>query len=208
MTRLVSHGKNFAMRLLLFVLTLTLSSAAFSAQQITGRIERIGFAAFLKSNIADGCNKYQIDVNSEEAAESIRKLSTGDVLTASGVIEKRACLVRIDSVDYVGLKDLLGYWYSKDGYMKVRDFTSVSVYSTVLANLKKNEPIEKVAAIEYRYSITPTNGTEWVLFLSTQESTTFATIKLQKKSATIKIYDSENGSVVRTIYLSKWGNLQ
>lgn len=193
------------MRFLLFVLSLIVSSSAFSAQQVTGRIERIGSRSFLKTSIADACNVYQLESNSEEASGSIHKLSTGDSLTASGVINNTSCTVYIDSVDYVGLKDLLGYWYGKDGYVKVRDFTSISVYSDQLGNLKRNNSPARMDSIEFRYSITPSNGKEWVLFLSTAESTTFATIDLQKKSAVIKIFDSENGSLVRTINLSKWG---
>lgn len=202
-----SHEKNFGMRLLLFVLGLVVSSTALSAQQIAGKVERIGHRAFLKTNAQEACHKFQIMANSKEVSEVIHKLSTGDSLTASGVKANDTCTVYIDSVDYVGLKDLLGYWYAKEGYVKVHDFTSVSVYSLELVNLKNSKEFSNVDSIEFRYSITPSNGKEWVLFLSTAESTTFATIDLQNHLATIKIYDSENGSIMRTIRLSKWGNL-
>ncbi|MGZ3768903.1 MAG: hypothetical protein ACXVCP_04090 [Bdellovibrio sp.] len=183
------------MKLLPFVLSLVFSSVALSAQQISGKIEKINFTSFLKVPNSAVCNAYRIEANTEEAAKSIDKLSKGDALTASGVLDNRSCRVLVDSVDYVGLMDLLGYWYNDEGYVEVHDFNSVSVYSKQLKTL--NSPIE------YKYSVTPSSGADWVVFLSTAESTIFATVNLKKYSATIKIYDSENGNIVKTINLNK-----
>ncbi len=62
--------------------------------------------------------------------------------------------------------------------------------------------------INYRYSVTPSNGKEWVLFLSNDTGTTFATIAFVKDTATMKIFDSETGNLKKTLRLAKWGNLR
>ncbi|MGZ3772202.1 MAG: hypothetical protein ACXVCY_05495 [Pseudobdellovibrionaceae bacterium] len=191
------------MKLLIVVFSIVVSSVAFSAQQISGKVERIGYRSFLKSSAATACYKYQLIPNTDEAEKSINRLSTGDSLTASAVLDNNFCAAYIDSVDYVGLVNLLGYWYNDEGYIRVHDFSSVTVYSQEFKHSKDKKFIDPV---QVRYSITPSNGNEWILFLSTPEKTTFATIILQKAHATVKIYDSENGSVIRTIYLSKWGH--
>lgn len=188
------------MKLLFFVLSLGFSSMALSAQQITGKVERIQYSAYLQTSAPQSCHKYRIEANSEEAAGNIEKLSTGDALTASGVYDNRACRVLIDSVDYVGLKDLLGLWYNDDGYVHVHNFTTISVHSIQFRKIKAGE---KVNTVDFRYSVTPSSGNEWVVFLSTPKSTTFATVNLKKTSATVKIFDSENGSIVQTINLKK-----
>ena len=62
--------------------------------------------------------------------------------------------------------------------------------------------------VTYQYSITPADGKAWVVFLSDSDSknTTFATIQINGTNATLKTFDSDTGSVTRTLRLTKWSN--
>lgn len=199
------------MKIVLFIYSLVVSSVALSAQQISGMIEREGFRAFLiieqfeNQPYVDECPRFQVDTSSNHALRTIKKLGSGDAITASGTLHPDSCKVTVDSVDYVGLKKLIGYWHSSEGIIKVHDFTSISVFPTAESDFYKL--FNSLQTIDYRYSITPTNGKEWVVFISNAAGTTFATIDLKQNSAILKIHDSENGSILKTLQISKWGEL-
>lgn len=194
------------MRLLLFVLSLTASSVAFSALPLMGTVERDSTGTYLVTG--QTCKRYVVDTKSEDAFKSVRKLSTGDSVTASGALDNETCTAVIESVDYVGLRKMLGHWYSAEGIMSVRDFNSLSFYPISLKDFQNGSSYRTVDPINYRYSVTPTEGKEWVLFLSDSKSTTFATIQFNKGAATMKIYDSETGRLTKVLHLSKWSNIR
>lgn len=194
------------MRLLLFVLSLTASSVAFSALPLMGTVERDSTGTYLVTG--QTCKRYVVDTKSEDAFKSVRKLSTGDSVTASGALDNETCTAVIESVDYVGLRKMLGHWYSAEGIMSVRDFNSLSFYPISLKDFQNGSSYRAVDPINYRYSVTPTEGKEWVLFLSDSKSTTFATIQFNKGAATMKIYDSETGRLTKVLHLSKWSNIR
>jgi len=199
------------MRFILFVLSLMASSAALASQPIIGTIGKDTSGYYLTVNKDQICPKYSIEPKSQEAIDGVRKLSAGDNITATGLLDHETCNAFIESIDYVGLKKLLGYWYSHAGIITVRDFSSLSFYPINSRTFQNGVFYRTADPIDYRYSVTPTEGKEWVIFLSDKKSTTFATIQFSKDSkgsAVMKVYDSDNGKVIRTLYLSKWGNLK
>nr|BFD66698.1 hypothetical protein HAGR004_17200 [Bdellovibrio sp. HAGR004] len=194
------------MRILLFVLILISGSVGFSARPLSGTIERDITGTYLRADSA--CVRYLVESESQDTEANIRRLSTGDTVTASGVLDPNSCVAYIESVDYVGLKKMLGYWHSSDGLLTVRDFNSLSFYPISVKDFQKGQDYAIIDPITYRYSVTPSTGKDWVVFLSDATSTTFATIRFNKSRATMKIYDSETGNVTRTLHLSKWGELK
>lgn len=193
------------MRILLFVLNLMTGMAALASGTVMGTVEKDSAGTYLVADAS--CKRFQIQTISTDAEISIRKLSTGDSLTASGSLNTETCVAEIESVDYVGLKKMLGHWHSTEGLMTVRDFNFLSFYPTASSESRKYPFYVMAYSIDYRYSLTPADGKDWVLFLSDTNTTTFATIRFRGNRATMKIYDSETGKVNRTLYMSKWGNL-
>ncbi|MDG0818237.1 hypothetical protein [Bdellovibrio svalbardensis] len=193
------------MRLLLFVLTFVSSTLAVAVQPVSGTIERKGQDILLQSN--DACSYYRIETKNSDAQAALEKLSPGDSLTASGLIDKVACVAVVESVDYVGLKRMLGTWLSKEGLIAVHDFNTLFFYPQTKTDFKR--VFEKPAdftigkSIRYKYSVTPSEGKEWVMFLSDAKSTTFATIQFSKEVAIMKLYDSDSGAVTKTLILTR-----
>lgn len=208
MTQITGHEKRWGMRFFVFVLSLLVSSAALSAQPILGTVGRDAAGFHLIVNKDQQCPKYTIETKSEEAISGVRKLSPGDNITASGILDSDSCHALIESIDYVGLKKLLGYWYSHAGIFTIRDFNSLSFYPINTKNLENGTLYRTSDPINYRYSVTPSEGNEWVVFLSDRKSTTFATIQFVKQSAVMKLYDSDTGKITKILHLSKWGNLR
>ncbi|WP_413574645.1 hypothetical protein ACLVWU_10485 [Bdellovibrio sp. HCB290] len=189
------------MRLLFFVLTLFTSAVVASAQTVGGTVALKGQQMFLKTD--DPCNNYLVASNNETALNALIKLAPGDVITATGKKNPAHCTVAIESVEYVGLRRLLGNWYSSEAVINVQDFNSMKFYAAQKISENGNTVYKYISQtpIEYSYSLIPSAGNEWVMFLSDSKSTTFGTIQFHRGSAVLKIYRSDTGALNKTLIL-------
>lgn len=212
MTPIWRRGKTLAMKWF-FVLSFVLSSgvASVSAAAVSFSGELNLFQGSLHLTVANSkCDRYQLIPKNNIVSQHMRKLATGDFVEASGRLEDSECKAFVESIEYVGLRKLLGYWYSEAaGIITVRDYSSLSFYPMNKASDLKDDAISRTGdPITYRYSVTPSQGTEWVVFLSNAQGTSFATLKFSSKFVTMKIYDSETGDLTQTLRLAKWGDLK
>lgn len=194
------------MRILLFVLTSVFTTVALSAQPIAGVVSYEKNQLYITGDAF--CSRYSLTAQTFEAFAHLKKLSVGDEITATGDKNLVDCSVSIASIDYVGLRRLLGMWLSSEALIKVKDFKTLSFYPldhspTGTMGVTAISPYP----VDYVYSLTPSEGKEWVLFLSDSKKTLFATISVSKGSAIMRIYDSENGTVIKTLRLTKWGGV-
>lgn len=189
-----------------FVLTLSFASVSHASVPFSGELIHFQGAVYL--NLADKCTRYQMIPKNNDASVHMRKLASGDFVEASGRLDHDACKAYVESIEYVGLRRLLGYWYSKSGIITVRDYSSLSFYPLNDTDLNDETANRTGDPISYRYSVTPSGGKEWVVFLSNSVGTSFATIMFTGKIVTMKIYDSETGDLNQTLRLSKWGDLK
>jgi hypothetical protein len=177
------------------------SAASFAAQTVAGSISLEGKSMYLKTD--DPCHRYLVLSNSEAALSALVKLAAGDVVTATGIKNPGECSVAIESVEYVGLRRMLGNWYSREAVINVQDFSSMKYYPTESIATNGNKVYAQVSKnpVEYNYSLVPGSGKEWVLFLSDSKSTTFGTIQFNRGSAVMKIYNSDTGELTKTLLL-------
>ncbi|WP_413584270.1 hypothetical protein [Bdellovibrio sp. HCB274] len=189
------------MRLLFFVLTLVTSAVVASAQTVGGTVALKGQQMFLKTD--DPCNNYLVASNNETALSALVKLAPGDVITATGKKNPAHCTVSIESVEYVGLRRMLGNWYSSEAVINVQDFNTMKFYAAQKISETGNKDYKSISQtpIEYSYSLVPSSGKEWVMFLSDSKSTTFGTIQFHRGSAVLKIYSSDTGALNKTLIL-------
>ncbi|MFM6927067.1 MAG: hypothetical protein ACKOX6_01310 [Bdellovibrio sp.] len=188
------------MRFLLFVLTIVSSTATLAGSPVSGTIARRGQSLFLMST--DPCTRYELTTRNEAAMESLLKLSDGDVITATGSKLPASCQINVDTIDYVGLKRLLGIWYSREAIVEIRNYNEMSIYPPVMPDFTSGM---KPVSVDYKYSVIPSEGKEWVMFLSDKKTTTFATLQFSKGPVILKIY-SESGDVIKTMILFRKGN--
>lgn len=190
-----------------FVLTLGGASRAYATTTLSAEVVEFEGKPYLSIPTQD-CPRFELIAKNSEASAHVRKLSAGDLISATGYLDSAHCQSYIESIEYVGLKKLLGYWYSKAGIITVRDFSSLSFYPLNVRDLKDISSEHSGEPITYRYSVTPSDGNEWVVFLSNSKGTSFATLKFSRSIVTMKIYDSETGAILQTLRLSKWGDLR
>ncbi|KYG64086.1 hypothetical protein AZI86_14895 [Bdellovibrio bacteriovorus] len=192
-----------------FVLTTSVASLSAAAPSFSGELSL--FQESLHITLAKGqCPRYQLVPKNSIVALHMRKLASGDFVEGSGQLDDDHCKAFVESIEYVGLRKLLGYWYSETaGIITVRDFSSLSFYPMNKTSDLKDDALSRTGdPITYRYSVTPSEGKEWVVFLSNAQGTSFATLMFSSKFVTMKIYDSETGSLNQTLRLSKWGDLK
>jgi hypothetical protein len=183
-------------------------STSFSAEQVTGKVIREGTSTYIEASGENICKRYHLDSGNKETEKTLFKLSSGDFVNGSGIVDNISCRVLLQNVDYVGLKRLLGYWYSEEGIVSVKNFNYLSFYSargksssTSAQNLFKTG-----TPTNYRYSLMPSDSSEWIVFLSNSDSTTFATIQFIRESILMKVFHSETGDVIKVLNLSKWAS--
>ena len=193
------------MRILFFVLTFCCSTWAIASNSVSGIIQRNGDAYYLRDE--ESGIVYQIESSSTEVADSLRKLSSGDLINGTGIVQYKSNRLILETIDYVGLRRMLGKWISNDGLLQVKNFSEMKFYP-------HNSPTSPTptglvlsdSPITFRYSLTPADGKAWVLFLSDSSKTTFATIQINGANATLKTFDPDTGAVAKTLRLVKWGN--
>lgn len=196
-----------AMRILLslviILLSLSVTTTVQASQQIIGTLTRDihynGLAIILENK-----KKYFLTCSDAEAIIALNKMSPGDLVIGTGTIDDSKSTLHLENMDYVGLQRALGLWHTDNGFVEFKNFSDLDVYSKVFENSEVSTNSKK----EFKYSLTPGtgSGTDWVLFLSDSDSTTMGTFKVDRNSATIKVFDSKTGNIKQTIRLSKVSN--
>ncbi len=185
------------MKILISVLFTTLGAFAAQAISLTGVLEKNVQGSFITFNY--GSQKYQVSSLPGEVTDSIAKMESGDTFIGNGQIDENKKTVLITSLDYVGLKKMLGLWYSGGSVMDFTSFTDLSVYPfnthPLILNLDKTD---------IRYSVAPFRGNQWAVFLSSRNSTLFGTLEFEGTEAILRVFNSETGNASSTMRLIRW----
>ncbi len=144
---------------------------------------------------------YMILAENPDVQDSLSRLENGDFLAGNGTLDTTNKRLSIETVDYVGLRKLLGPWVGSEGTMVFKDFSTMR-FTPRFRDINLESRLTNYQK-EFRYSVTPSDGNEWGLFLSDDKSTTFATVEFTKNKVIMKIFESESGKIVRTLKLER-----
>jgi len=144
---------------------------------------------------------YRINPATTNVQASLDRLGSGDFIAGNGSLDTINRKLTVASVDYVGLRKLLGPWTGPEGTMLFKDFTTMR-FTPRFRDIDMDSNLSTYQK-EFRYSITPSDGNEWGVFLSDEKSTTFATVEFTKNKVIMKIFESESGKIVRTLKLER-----
>lgn len=190
------------MKTLLLALSSTLIGFIFCsvglANPLAGILEKNDQGVFI--TLTQTSQKYQVTATTPETISLLKRLENGDYITGSGNFDEDSKTIQIDSLDYVGLKKMLGLWYSGASVMNFSSFSDLSIYPI----LSKNMVIALSPKTDLRYSMGPYSGNQWALFMSSKDATIFATIEFANGDATLRVFDSETGANTRTMRLVRW----
>jgi hypothetical protein len=188
------------MKYLVFLLFTFTVPLVLGAQSFTGYMTKKGANYYLFPQSSE--NAYLVIAKNEDVTDSLKRLSTGDLVIGNGSLDTVNKRINLNTVDYVGLRRLLGPWVSVDGLLVFKDFSTMK-FSPRRTTTNNSNANFSFAQKEFRYTLSPSDGDEWVLFLSDDKSTTFATVEFNKKTILMKLFESESGKLLRTLKLER-----
>lgn len=121
----------------------------------------------------------------QKVIPQLLKLKVGDLIQGRGFITKdQLPVLMLESIDFVGLRDLLGQWFSKDHLVvDFINFNRLKIYRTSEAE-------------EFDYSIAPSAEQGWMIFLQDPKSVSLGGLKMEAGNAVIEVFKHSAHSVL------------
>lgn len=137
----------------------------------------------------DTLKSYKLRISTDIAKQAVAKLKNFDGISGVAVLYDEETLL-LESVEFVGLRRLLGKWKSPTEVFQFVDYNRLQV---------KTGPKK----VEMTYALSPGFGNSWRLFFTDENSVTLGSLEIQNENAEIQLYDSENGSILKTVPLTR-----
>lgn len=149
-----------------------------------------------------GHTKFILSAMNKETITQISRLKSGDFISFEGYIDQENVILYVFSVNYVGLKDLIGNWVGDDEYCyKFKNFNTLSIFNKV--DDKKCDFSVNFLAREFSYFINASD-LDWSVLLSDNDDSYLMDLTLNSKnSAELSLYDSRSGDILRRIHIKR-----
>lgn len=180
----------------LTLLTISLASSLALGEAFEGQVSIVNGQATI---VAEGFQEvWKIEGTSDQVKEQLSTLHDGDYLSATGELNKAHQTAFVETVDFVGLKRILGRWVSKDGYsINFIDFR------TAVVEQKQELPWDPAGKkVDLVYAILPLKEENWSLFMSNRKTVRIGTLSIQKNALSIELVDQRTGKITEDISLS------
>lgn len=200
---------------LMFVFIITLTLILFTAQStfatgevltFRGKIERINNESFLSESRSKLSLK--MDYVNDISKQQIDRLNAGDYISVTATVdENNSSHIYVNSVDYVGLKTLLGTWKSEINLCyEFTGFTTFYVYtpnSKGLCIRQNTKAPAKPQTNKYNFFINPDIDT-WNLLISSQDNNFVGELMIHdENNIEIQLFDNQTDAVLDSIVLRR-----
>lgn len=144
--------------------------------------------------------RYDLTSGTPLIATYIAKLSDGDFVSVDGsrdVVESR---LTINSINYVGLKSLIGTWYGDNDFCY--NFMNNTDFNVSRRSGRRCMP---TSDFTYTYLLNPDSRNQgWVMLVSGEYRSFVGDLKIVSAStARLQLYDSETGEVMSSLNLTR-----
>lgn len=146
---------------------------------------------------------YKLSPDGGEVVETLSKLENGDLISGFGQIDNSSKVAFLQSLSFIGLKRLLGFWWTNMGFVEVRTFSEMNFYTQSNSSSTFSEPTTKKS---YQYSVSPSSTNSWVIFLSDDKAVYYTSMEFQGSHAKMKMYNPETGVLMKTIEFTRINN--
>lgn len=179
---------------MLFGLSLGISivTSISKAETVNGFIVRGSLGWSLVS--ADDQNQWSVIPNDDNVLDSLNKLKSRDYIVGQGSVSSGT--IRLETIDFVGLRNLLGLWISDSTWFNFKTFTQANIYWGV-------DDSSAVTPIRMQYSVAPGATKAWQIFFSDDKLVQIASLKIENDEAMLEFYNPDTGDVVKTLNLRK-----
>lgn len=132
-------------------------------------------------------------------ATYLNKLDTGDFISIEGSRTGGSETLMVKSINYVGLQQMIGTWLTED----LNDCYIFSSYTEFSIARRIGNICLNVDEDVYNYFVNPSSK-KWILLISGQNDSYVGDIQVSALNRMeIKLYDSDNGSILRQLSLRK-----
>ncbi|OQW48577.1 MAG: hypothetical protein A4S09_04045 [Proteobacteria bacterium SG_bin7] len=183
------------------------TSMATQASPIYGFVEVTDHRYLLHQD----AETFEIQSANTEVSKTLGRLRTGDYLAFEGYISPAQRKAVIQSMDWVGLQRLLGFWKTRD--KKLVEFSSFTTLKFHHGNpteifYRDRRPRSENDLISVSYRVAPSVGASWSLFIANQGNYKLGRMVFNDKEITISFFDSETGKITKTVTLQKVSNIK
>lgn len=182
--------------LLTFFMGLSFVSLAQAQEAINGYVLRDSQGSF-RFYWIDHKATFQLRPSNPEVGEQLRRLENLDALRGTALISGKSLILQ--SLDFVGLRRLMGDWKGPSYLIQFHSFQELSLYTLNSSSaLSRNR---------YKYALSPGGvNNQWKIFLTDENQVSLGTLTLlDEKQILITFYDSRSGEITRTVVLAKTG---
>lgn len=184
------------MKLLLLII-MCLSALSVHAALYEGHVEKIKNRYYFSSTTDP--KTLLLSGTTPIVATYINKLNDGDFISIEANRNPGNDTLFVKSINYVGLQQVIGTWLvedSTDCYI----FSSFTEFSIARRIGNTCVPIDEDV---YNYFVNPSTK-QWILLISGENDSYVGDIQLSALNRMeIKLYDSDNGSILRRLSLRK-----
>lgn len=143
---------------------------------------------------------YQVTGASPLIATYLAKLSDGDFVSVDGSRDVDQSILTVNSINYVGLKSLIGTWYGNNDFCYV--FKNNTDFSSSRRSGRRCAPTNDFS---YTYLLNPDSRSQsWVMLVSGEYQSYVGVLKIiNAASARLLLYNSESGEVMNSLNLTR-----
>ncbi|MCE3010806.1 MAG: hypothetical protein LW875_09355 [Proteobacteria bacterium] len=147
--------------------------------------------------------RYDLRALNSETIENLKHLKHYDYISGYGEIKDNQ-VVLLESIDYVGLRRILGLWQSTENVLNFVSFRSVKIVEQ-LQFISDLGILDLLKEGTYDYAISPGSNGSWRVFFSDSSSVILASLTLSAKSdeARLEVYNSSTGEITKELILHK-----
>jgi hypothetical protein len=135
----------------------------------------------------------------------LNKLKTGDGLVARGAIDANGRSLNIQSIESVGLRELLGSWHGPQREVfEFADFSRLNLYAPgPVGGESSKESADGPTAGHYHYVLAPEAGRGYSIFMSDNTTVHLGSIVVTDAIVHLTVFDSKTGQISESISLKR-----
>lgn len=169
---------------------------ANAAETVSGVLLRNGDGLSIRLNTEEG-RTYRLISNRSDVQKVLARLNTDDAVVGSADVDGTRGVVQLSTLDFVGLRKIIGYWSSvSNSVVNFKSYSDMNVYS--VANTGGGR-ISK----QFKYTLAPSNGNDWAFFLADANKTQVGLLDLRDQQAVLRLFDPDTGDVTQVLRLQK-----
>jgi hypothetical protein len=186
--------------LMFFISSISSATPLNQTQTLTGQLINKGDDSPLQMQLKSHGNLVNIDA-SPRIISVLRRLRPNDLMTVQGTVSADNSTVTIESIDRLGLQELLGAWRTRK--WEVFEFKTYSQLELFLpSGLGDDDDQAGTPRVKtVNYAVTPDNDDGFSIFMSDENGVKMGFLKVAPDSLSIAIPDPQTGEISETISL-------